>query len=91
MKKIKDKVKSIMDSIDTREMSSNRFAIEYYDRVMYWHSLKYCMLNWPSVWGISRARRSIIATDPKKYGRITADSQSVYIEEYGRECIPSNS
>ncbi len=82
-KQIKEKVLAFMESVDTCDMSSNRFV--------YWYlkSLKPNMhfakefLNWPSVESILRSRRKVIA-DHGIWKRTKADTEEEYIEEFAR-------
>ncbi len=91
MQNIRNKVQALMDSIDTSDMNTNRFVFEYLSR--YWKGFRTAtkLLTWPSLETILRERRYIVSTDPERYTRTNADDQILYIQEYTKECTPSNS
>ena len=86
-KEVKSKVLAFMESVDTSELSTNKFIVDFirweYKLVNQWNILTYIEL-WPSFESIVRARR-FISANHWIWKRTKADKEKVYIKEYARE------
>ena len=86
-KNVKEQVLEFMTEVDTSEMNSNEFVIEFTQRwleVSEWidnYTTVELFLKWPSVESITRSRRYIIKTH-WIWVRTKADKEKDYIEEY---------
>ena len=87
-KQVKEQVLEFMTEVDTSEMNSNEFIIQFTEYIN-WYIWSYDtlenLLNWPSVESITRSRRYVIKAH-WIWARVKADKEKDYIEEY---CLES--
>lgn len=79
---IKEEVERFMLNIETTNLNSNEFIVEFY-QYRYWIEYLMDIKKLPSVESLTRARRKIIS-ETENYERtwLSRDTEEVYVNEF---------